>query len=129
MASGTSKPISQVKVGDTVSNAVPDTAKIQKHPVRRASLLMIVTYFVGQILIQKSVCTERDAQVAKLCAKLTGTSLSPVGTDGFHLTIYISPAEELFAGVDASVFSYAKTTTDFFTNMADRIRPGEWELQ
>jgi hypothetical protein len=33
MADGSSKPISQVKVGDTVSNAVPDTARVQKHTV------------------------------------------------------------------------------------------------
>src|SRR5262245_9598344 len=34
------------------------------------------------------VATSRDARVARRCAEVVGEELSPVGIDGFHLTIY-----------------------------------------
>ncbi|MGW5353622.1 SUKH-3 domain-containing protein [Streptomyces sp. NPDC004031] len=77
------------------------------------------------------VCTERDADVAARCSSVVGESLCPVGVDGFHLTVYVTPSGRFFAGMDASVFTYADSTEELFTKLAAGIRPqhaADWEL-
>lgn len=77
------------------------------------------------------VCTERDADVAARCAAVVGESLCPVGVDGFHLTVYVSPSGRFFAGMDASVFTYADDTEELFTKLAAGTRPqhaADWQL-
>lgn len=77
------------------------------------------------------VCTERDADTARRCAAVVGTPLFPVGVDSFHLTIYFSPAGEVFAGMDSSVFRFAEGVDEFFGKLADGSRPqhaGDWEI-
>ncbi|MEU9974403.1 SUKH-3 domain-containing protein [Streptomyces sp. NPDC051014] len=77
------------------------------------------------------VCTERDAEVANRCAGLAGTSLCPVGTDGFHLTIYIAGDGRFFAGMDASLYSYSPDIDGLFSSMAEGVRPrhiADWIL-
>ncbi|MEV4349466.1 SUKH-3 domain-containing protein [Actinoplanes sp. NPDC049596] len=78
-----------------------------------------------------AVATTRDARIARRCAEIAGTSLCPVGTDGFHLTLYISPGAAFFAGKDASVFRYAPSLTALLRAMRDGVRPeliGEWMI-
>lgn len=78
------------------------------------------------------VATNRDARIAKRCAGLVGEELSPIGVDGFHLTIYTTEARRFFAGRDASVFRYADSTADLFAAMRDGVRPtriGDWKLE
>ncbi|MFG3064826.1 SUKH-3 domain-containing protein [Streptomyces sp. NPDC048231] len=77
------------------------------------------------------VCTERDARIAGRCAGVAGESLCPVGIDGFHLTVYISPIGRFFAGMDSLVFDYADCIDEFFIKLAEGSRPqpiGNWEL-
>jgi len=76
-----------------------------------------------------AVATTRDARIARRCAEIVGTSLCPVGTDGFHLTLYIAADSTFFAGRDASVFRYASDTVELLTMMRAGQRPvllGEW---
>jgi hypothetical protein len=77
------------------------------------------------------VCIERDARIASRCAEVVGESLCPLGIDGFHLTIYMSPSGRFFAGMDSSVFEHAECADEFFAKLADASRPqrvGEWDL-
>ncbi|WP_158712346.1 SUKH-3 domain-containing protein [Streptomyces sp. NRRL F-5135] len=77
------------------------------------------------------VCTERDARIAGRCAGVAGEPLCPLGIDGFHLTVYMSPSGKFFAGMDSSLFSYADRIDEFFAKLADGSRPqlvGNWEL-
>lgn len=77
------------------------------------------------------VCTERDARIAGRCARVAGESLCPLGIDGFHLTVYVSPSGKFFAGMDSSVFAYADRIDEFFAMLAGGSRPhliGNWEL-
>lgn len=77
------------------------------------------------------VCTERDSRIASRCARVVGDSLCPVGIDGFHMILYISPHERIFAGIDASVFRYAETVDEFFGKLVEGARPqhiGDWEI-
>ncbi|OKI00522.1 hypothetical protein AMK13_33100 [Streptomyces sp. CB02056] len=77
------------------------------------------------------VCTARDARIAGRCSGVVGESLCPLGIDGFHLTVYVSPSGKFFAGMDSSVFAYADCVDDFFAKLADGSRPqliGNWEL-
>ncbi|WP_407652715.1 SUKH-3 domain-containing protein [Amycolatopsis cynarae] len=77
------------------------------------------------------VCTERSARIARRCAGVAGESLCPLGIDGFHLTIYLSPAGRYLAGMDSVVYRYAEGVDEFFAKLADGRRPqpiGEWLL-
>ncbi|WP_433252819.1 SUKH-3 domain-containing protein [Actinomadura nitritigenes] len=60
------------------------------------------------------VYVERDAEVAAHCAEVAGETLCPLGTDGFHLTIYMSLSGRIFAGENASVFRCSETVDKFF---------------
>lgn len=78
------------------------------------------------------VSTSRDARIARRCANLVGEELSPVGEDGFHLTIYTTDSRRFFAGRDASVFKYADSAAGLFRAMRDGVRPtriGDWKLE
>jgi hypothetical protein len=78
-----------------------------------------------------AVCTERDARVAGRCSEVAGESLFPVGTDGFHLTIYVSPAGRFWAGMDSRVYEYSADADGMLAMMAAGARPrqiGEWSL-
>ncbi|MGW7824413.1 SUKH-3 domain-containing protein [Streptomyces puniciscabiei] len=78
------------------------------------------------------VCTERDAMVANRCSELIGASLCPVGTDGFHRTIYISNDGRFFAGIDASLYRYSEDVDELFSSMADGVRPqhlADWNIR
>lgn len=78
-----------------------------------------------------AVCTERDARVARRCAEVTGEPLFPVGTDGFHLTIYVSPTGRFYAGMDSRVYEYSTDVDGLLGMMAAGERPrkiGEWVL-
>ncbi|MFF4396698.1 SUKH-3 domain-containing protein [Streptomyces sp. NPDC001480] len=77
------------------------------------------------------VCTERDARIAGRCARVASESLCPLGIDGFHLTVYVSPSGRFYAGMDSSVFAYADHVDEFFAKLAGGSRPqliGNWEL-
>lgn len=77
------------------------------------------------------VATSRDSRIARRCSKIIGLDICPVGTDGFHFTIYITPDYRFFAGRDASVFQYAETVNGLFRAMRSGIRPtyvGDWSL-
>ncbi|WP_329347461.1 SUKH-3 domain-containing protein [Streptomyces sp. NBC_01261] len=77
------------------------------------------------------VCTERDARIATLCSGVAGDSLCPLGINGFHFTVYMSPSGKFFAGMDSSVFAYSDCADEFFAKLADGSRPqlvGAWEL-
>jgi SUKH-3 immunity protein len=71
------------------------------------------------------VATPRDARVAERCAATCGKALCPIGTDGFHLTIYVSGDGEFFAGADTSVFRYADSVGGLFRAMRDGVRPSK----
>jgi SUKH-3 immunity protein len=89
------------------------------------------TIFCWTEFSPSAVCTERDAQVAWRCSEVIGEPLFPVGTDGFHLTIYVSPSARFYAGVDSYVFEYSGNADDLFGMMAAGVRPrriGEWSL-
>jgi hypothetical protein len=78
------------------------------------------------------VATRSDARIARRCASVVGDELSPVGTDGFHLTIYIAGTGGFFAGRDASVFRYADSASNLFRAMRNGDRPtllGDWSLE
>lgn len=78
-----------------------------------------------------SVATLRDARIARRCAEIVGKSLCPVGTDGFHFTIYIADDCSFFAGRDASVYSYGRTSFELLRLIRDGRRPahlGEWSV-
>ncbi|GLY08749.1 hypothetical protein Acsp01_91280 [Actinoplanes sp. NBRC 101535] len=77
------------------------------------------------------VATGRDARIAERCSELIGEDLYPVGTDGFHLTIYITDGMKFFAGRDSYVLSYADSVAGLFGAMQGGRRPeiiGEWQL-
>lgn len=77
------------------------------------------------------VCTGRDAEIARRCSELVDRELTPVGTDGFHMTIYITRLGEFYSGVDSFVFEYAENANDLFSRMASGVRPvliAEWKL-
>ena len=77
------------------------------------------------------VCTERDARIANRCSELVGESLCPVGTDGFHFTVYISAGRKFYAGMDASVYSYSGDAGELFSLMAVGVRPqhlADWRV-
>ena len=77
------------------------------------------------------VCTEGDSWVAGRCSEIVGVPLFPVGTDGFHLTIYVSPAGRFYAGMDSRVYEYSRDADGLFGMMAagERLRKiGEWSL-
>ncbi|MFC3744924.1 SUKH-3 domain-containing protein [Paractinoplanes deccanensis] len=76
-----------------------------------------------------AVATPRDADVARRCAETAGEALCPIGTDGFHLTLYITPGATFYAGRDASVYRYAPDQAELLRMMRDGRRPhliGEW---
>jgi hypothetical protein len=54
------------------------------------------TTFTWTEFSPSAVCTERSVRVAGRCSEIVGEPLFPVGTDGFHLTIYVSPAGRFF---------------------------------
>ena len=77
------------------------------------------------------VCTERDSRIASRCAKVVDEPLCPVGTDSFHLTVYISPSMRFFAGMDASVYKRGESVDEFFAGLAEGEKPqlvGSWEI-
>lgn len=89
------------------------------------------TVFCWTEFSPSAVCTERDVWVAGRCSEVTGESLFPVGTDGFHLTIYVSPAGRFYAGVDSWAFECSGNADGLFEMMAAGVRPrkiGEWSL-
>lgn len=89
------------------------------------------TIFTWTEFSPSAVCTERDARVAGRCSELIGEPLFPVGTDGFHLTIYVSPTGRFYAGVDSWAFEYSENADGLLRMMAAGIRPrkiGEWHL-
>jgi hypothetical protein len=76
-----------------------------------------------------AVCTERDAWVADRCSEIVGESLFPVGTDGFHLTVYVAPSGRCHAGMDSRVYEYSGDADGLLRMMAAGARPrkiGEW---
>ncbi len=77
------------------------------------------------------VATERDVRFAERCSSVAGVDLCPVGTDGFHLTIYVSPDGRLWGGKDSYVYAYASDESRLFEKMRTGERPskiGEWRL-
>lgn len=89
------------------------------------------TIFTWTRFCPSAVCTERSARVASRCSEITGEPLFPVGTDGFHLTIYVSPAGRFYAGVDSWAFEYSENADGMLGMMAAGVRPrriGEWSL-
>lgn len=79
-----------------------------------------------------AVSTSRDARISKRCSVIAGKSLCPVGTDGFHLTVYIAGDGAFFAGRDASVFQYAGSIEALMTAMHEGVRPteiGQWSIE
>ncbi|WP_433370414.1 SUKH-3 domain-containing protein [Actinoplanes sp. CA-142083] len=74
-----------------------------------------------------AVATSRDARTARQCSALAGKSLCPVGTDGFHFTIYIAGDGTFFAGRDASLFRYADSVDDLFRALRVGSRPTRLE--
>jgi hypothetical protein len=77
------------------------------------------------------VATERDVWFAERCVPVTGVDLCPVGTDGFHLTIYMSPDGGLWGGKDSYVYAYAEAESGLFEKMLAGERPvkiGVWEV-
>lgn len=90
------------------------------------------TIFCWTWFSPSKVCVERDARLAGRCSKVIGEPLFPVGADGFHLTIYASPAGRFFAGLDSRVYEYSRDEYALFDMMAAGERPmkiGEWSLQ
>lgn len=89
------------------------------------------TIFTWTEFSPSAVCTERSARVAVRCSEIVGEPLFPVGTDGFHLTIYMSPAGRFYAGMDSRVYEYSGDADGMFGMMAAGVRPrgiGEWHL-
>jgi hypothetical protein len=89
------------------------------------------TVFTWTRFDPSAVCTEGDAGVAGCCSEVVGVPLFPVGTDGFHLTIYVSPEGWFYAGMDSRVYEYSENVDGLFGMMAAGIRPrevGEWSL-
>jgi len=90
------------------------------------------TVFTWTRFAPSAVCTERDARVAARCSEITGEPLFPVGTDGFHLTVYVSPAGRFYAGMDSRVYEYSENADGMLAMMAAGRRPrkiGEWSLR
>jgi hypothetical protein len=70
-----------------------------------------------------------SARVAARCSEVAGKRLFPVGVDGFHLTIYITPDGSFNAGMDERVYFYADNHCELFRKMAAGERPvliGSW---
>src|SRR5688572_1167753 len=44
------------------------------------------------------VASPRDARIAGRCSAVCGKALCPIGTDGFHLTIYVADDGTFFGG-------------------------------
>jgi hypothetical protein len=89
------------------------------------------TVFTWTEFSPSAVCTEGDSWVAGRCSEIVGVPLFPVGTDGFHLTIYVSPAGRFYAGMDSRVYEYSRDADGLFGMMAAGERPrkmGEWSL-
>jgi hypothetical protein len=79
-----------------------------------------------------AVSTSRDARISKRCAAIARKGLCPVGTDGFHLTIYIAHDSTFFAGRDSSVFHYAESVDGLMAAMYEGVRPseiGQWSME
>lgn len=90
------------------------------------------TVFCWTEFSPSAVWTERDARVAGRCSEVVGEPLFPVGTDGFHLTVYVSPAGRFYAGMDSRVYEYSEDADGMFGMMAAGVRPrkiGEWHLR
>lgn len=90
------------------------------------------TIFTWTRFDASAVCTEGDARVAGRCSEITGESLFPVGTDGFHLTVYVTPAGRIYAGMDSRVYEYSRDADGMLAMMAAGVRPGkigEWSLR
>ncbi|WP_326552771.1 SUKH-3 domain-containing protein [Micromonospora sp. NBC_01813] len=78
------------------------------------------------------VATRRDARISDRCSSVVGKSLCPVGTDGFHFTIYVAGDGSFFAGRDASVFQYGESVEVLLRAICNGVRPtkiSEWIIE
>jgi hypothetical protein len=112
LADGKSKPISQVKVGDKVADAVPGSAATQSHPVARVIVTKTDHDFVA--------VTVKQSRLAKLGKAAAGVAVAAV-----VLTALAAPAD---ATVTTTVHHpFYDITRSAFVD-ATHLKPGD-ELQ
>jgi RHS repeat-associated protein len=118
MADGSTKPISQVKVGDQVSDSVPGDSTIQSHPVQ-AVITTTTDHDFVDVSVKSSTLGQTLAAVALAAATLTTTFHHPfydVTQSAFVDAVDLKPGDQI-----QTTNGGTATVTERFSSCADFV--------